>query len=66
MQREVDSQRKIEKAIQQEYPNFRVCYYPAWGLYGAHLCYDDVGEMHEDRGQCLLAAWKILIQGLER
>mgnify|MGYP006282763901 CR=1 FL=1 len=66
LQREIDSQNRILKEIREQYPNFRICYFPVEGAYSAHLCYKEVsGNMFQDRGQCLLESWRILIGGTQ-
>jgi len=62
LQRELDSQNNILKAIEKEYPEFSCTYFPGDGKYLAFLKYKQLSEhMYSDRGQCLLDAWRMLL-----
>jgi ubiquinone/menaquinone biosynthesis C-methylase UbiE len=66
MERQFKSQDDIVKQIQIEYPEFSVVYFPLEDKYLSFVQYDMVtNNFHDDKGQCLLEAWRVLIQKSE-
>lgn len=75
LQKELDSKENILDAIQRVRPDYRCTYFPMEGKYlsfincnlelGSVIRKQLTGNMFEDKGQALLEAWKILMQGQE-
>jgi hypothetical protein len=63
LQREVNSKINVLRIIQAKHPEYSCTYFPMEGKYLSFLKYQELsGNMFEDKGQCLLEAWNILIK----
>ena len=63
LQRELDSKEVIFNEIKESYPDYHCTYFPAEGKFLSFLkCKILTNNMFEDRGKCLLEAWRILIR----
>ncbi len=66
LQREIGSREKILAEIKKEFPEYSCTYFPMEGKYLSFLKYDILtNTMWEDKGQCLLEAWRVLIAKTE-
>lgn len=64
MEKEIASKQKILNSIKEQYPEYSCTYFPAEGKYLSFISHRELtGNMHNDQGQCLLEAWRILIKG---
>jgi len=61
--RERKSREDIFKTIKAKYPDYFCTYFPMEGKYMSFDKYRELtGNFFEDKGQCLLEAWRLLIQ----
>jgi len=64
--REVKSRDDIFDVIKEKYPDYFCTYFPMEGKYMSFDKYSEVsGNFFEDKGECLLEAWRLLIQDKE-
>ena len=63
LQKEIGSKEVIFNEIKKSYPNYSCTYFPLEGKYLSFLKHKQLtGNMFEDKGQCLLEAWRVLIK----
>jgi hypothetical protein len=62
LQKEHGSKQAVFDQIKAKYPEYSCVYFPYGGFYMNFLGYKQLSPVeYQDRGQCLLAAWRGLI-----
>jgi hypothetical protein len=67
LEKEVSTRQNLFEKIKEVCPDYSCTYFPAEGKHMSFVKYKELtGNFFEDKGQCLLEAWRILVKGEPR
>ena len=63
LEREASTRQDLFSEIRGQHPDYFCTYFPAEGKYMSFIKYKELtGNFFEDKGQCLLEAWRTLVR----